>query len=119
LRKIVSVLLVGAAIPFAAVASPAQAGDGGAIAAGVLGGLAAGTIVGIAATTPRYGPPPPMYVGCYWTHGTPYWDGYGCARPGVRVSVPKLILRPLHQLRQLGDKAILRAQAGVGSAVGI
>ena len=53
MRKTVNVLLVSTALPFAAVWSPAKAGDGGAIAAGVLGGLAAGTIVGIAATTLR------------------------------------------------------------------
>jgi hypothetical protein len=84
-RRIVGVLLIATAIPLAAVPSTAHAGDGGAIAAGVLGGLAAGTIVGIATSTPHYGPPPPMYVGCYWTHGQPYWDGWGWVYPRVRV----------------------------------
>jgi len=85
LRRLVSVILVAAAISFAPVVTPAQAGDGGGVAAGLLGGLAAGTIVGLAVTTPRYPPPPPMYVGCYWTNGTPYWDGYGWVYPRVRV----------------------------------
>jgi len=43
------------------------------------------TIVGLAVTTPRYPPSPPMYVGCYWTHGSPYWGGYGWVYPRVRV----------------------------------
>jgi hypothetical protein len=85
LRKIFSVLLIMASLPLAAVTSPAHAGDGGAVAAGIFGGLAAGTLLGITATTPRYGPPPPMYVGCYWTHGSPYWDGYGWVYPRIRV----------------------------------
>jgi hypothetical protein len=85
LRKTVSVLLVTTSLSLATFAPPAHAGDGGAVAAGIFGGLAAGTLLGIAATTPRYGPPPPMYVGCYWTHGQPYWDGYGWIYPRVRV----------------------------------
>jgi hypothetical protein len=92
LRKTVSVLLVTASLPIAAIASPAHAGDGGAVAAGIFGGLAAGTLLGIAVTTPRYAPPPPVYVGpepvgCYWTHGRPYWDDYRTAwvYPRVRV----------------------------------
>jgi hypothetical protein len=76
--------------------SPAHAGDGGGVAAGIVGGLAAGTLLGIAASGPHYyGPPPPAYYGpppepvygpaCYWTRGQPYWDGYGWIYPRVRV----------------------------------
>ena len=65
LRKTVSVLLVTTSLSLATFAPPAHAGDGGAVAAGIFGGLAAGTLLGIAATTPRYGPPPPMYGWVY------------------------------------------------------
>jgi hypothetical protein len=96
MRKICSVLLLAAALPLSGLATtPAQAGDGGAVAAGIVGGLAAGTLLGIAASGPHYGPPPPVYVApepvygpsCYWTHGRPYWDGYAGAwvYPRVRV----------------------------------
>jgi hypothetical protein len=81
-----------------ALVIPAQAGDGRAIAAGVLGGLAAGAIIGGAAAQPRYyAPPPPAYVyepapvyaapACYWTRGEPVWDDYRgiWVRPRVRV----------------------------------
>ena len=49
MRRLVSVILVAAAISFALVATPAQAGYGGGLAAGLLVGLAAG----LAVTTPR------------------------------------------------------------------
>ena len=97
--------------PFAALAvlaiatfsspSASQAGNGGAVAAGLLGGFAAGAIIG-GATAPRpyyYGPPPayyappPAYVApepayapeCYWTRGEPVWNGYAWVRPRVQV----------------------------------
>jgi hypothetical protein len=83
LRNLYSVLSVTAAISVVGAIAPAHAGDGGAVAAGIIGGLAAGTLLGVAATAPP--PPPPMYVGCYWTHGQPYWDGWGWVYPRVRV----------------------------------
>jgi len=83
LRKLFSILSITTTISFAFVTAPAHAGDGGAIAAGIIGGLAAGTLLGVAVTAPP--PPPPMYVGCYWTHGQPYWDGWGWVYPRVRV----------------------------------
>ncbi len=50
---------LAAVASLAAPIAPAEAGDGGAIAAGVLGGLAAGAIIGSAvAPRPYYGPPP-------------------------------------------------------------
>jgi hypothetical protein len=81
--------------------STSQAGEGGAVAAGLLGGLAAGAIIG-SATAPRpyyYGPPPayyappPAYVApapaytpeCYWTRGEPMWNGVAWVRPRVQV----------------------------------
>jgi hypothetical protein len=44
-----------------AVAMPAQAGDGGAIAAGIIGGTALGVMVGAAAANSAPPPPPPGY----------------------------------------------------------
>ena len=97
MRKICAILLLSAALPLGnAAISPAHAGDGGGVAAGIVGGLAAGTLLGIAASGPHYyGPPPPAYYGpppepvysppCYWTRGRPYWDGYGWVYPRVRV----------------------------------
>jgi hypothetical protein len=86
---LVAVATMGAAI----VPVPAQAGNGGAVAAGVIGGLAAGAIIGGAvASQPRYYAPAPVYVAppparCYWTRGEPVWDGYRGAwvRPRVQV----------------------------------
>ena len=84
MRKILAVLLTTASVM--AVAPSAHAGDGGgALAAGLLGGIAAGTMIGIAASNPPP-PPAPIYpVSCYWTHGQPYWDGWGWVYPRVRV----------------------------------
>jgi hypothetical protein len=82
LRKLFKLLPIAAAIAFAAAVPPAHAGDGGAVAAGIIGGLAAGTLLGVAVASP---PPPPMYVSCYWAPGHPYWDGYGWVYPRVRV----------------------------------
>lgn len=84
-----------AAIGFYAVATPtpARAGDGGAVAAGVAGGLLGGLFLGSALAGPRYyepapeyvGPPPPSY--CYWTRGRRYWDDWRgvWVRPRIRV----------------------------------
>ena len=92
------VLVTAAAIGAAVIPAPAQAGNGGAVAAGVVGGLAVGAILGSAAAQPRYYAPPPAYVAepvyeaappprCYWTRGEPVWDGYRgiWVRPRVRV----------------------------------
>ncbi len=79
---------------------PAHAGDGGAVAAGIIGGLAAGAIIGSAvrppppvyyAPAPVYAPPPPVYVApaptCYYAPGAPVWDQWRGAwvRPQVQV----------------------------------
>jgi hypothetical protein len=61
--------------------APANARNGGAVAAGVLGGLAAGAIIGGAAASapPAYYGPGPAYVAgppCYWRRER-FWDGYG------------------------------------------
>ena len=82
------------------LATPSQAGNGGAVAAGLVGGLAAGAIIG-AATAPRYYGPPPAYYApppyaypapapayapeCYWTRGAPMWNGFAWVRPRVQV----------------------------------
>ena len=87
------IVLVAAATMAAALApAPAQAGNGGAVAAGVLGGLAVGAIVGSAAAQPRYYAPAPVYAAppppaCYWTRGEPVWDGYRgvWVRPRMQV----------------------------------
>ena len=102
LRKIVSVLLASAAIPFAAVSSPAQAGDGSAIAAGVLGGLAAGTIVGIAAPMGHRRRCMSAAIGLAVPHIG--MDTVGSIRAsGCASSHPKLVLRPYQQVRQPCD----------------
>jgi hypothetical protein len=96
-RKLVAIALV----TVLATAHPASAGDGAAVAAGVLGGLAVGGIIGSsAAPPPYYAPPPPVVVyeepeplysepasACYWTRGEPVWDAYRAAwvRPRVQV----------------------------------
>jgi hypothetical protein len=72
-RRLLAILLMTASV--IAVAPSAQAGEGGALAAGLLGGLAAGTMIGIAASNPYPPPPPPVYiapepVACYWTRGS-------------------------------------------------
>ena len=85
------VLVTAAAMGMATL--PAQARNGGAVAAGVIGGLAVGGLLGAAAAQqqPRYAPEP-VYVApppprCYWTRGEPVWDGYRGAwvRPRVQV----------------------------------
>lgn len=86
------VLVAAATMGAAIVPAPAQAGNGGAVAAGVIGGLAAGAIIGSAVAAPRYYEPAPVYVApppprCYWTRGAPVWDGYRgvYVRPRVQV----------------------------------
>ena len=88
------VLVAAATMAAAILPAPAQARNGGAVAAGVIGGLAAGALIGSAVAQPRYyGPAPaPVYVApppssCYWTRGEPVWDGYRGAwvRPRVQV----------------------------------
>lgn len=94
------VLVTAAAMGAAVLPAPAQAGSGGAVAAGVIGGLAAGAIIGSAVAQPRYYSPPPAYVAepapvyvapppssCYWARGAPVWDGYRgmWVRPRVQV----------------------------------
>src|SRR5262245_50428405 len=85
-------LVAAATMGAAILPAPAQAGNGGAVAAGVIGGLAAGAIIGsAAASAPRYYEPAPVYVAppprCYWTRGEPVWDGYRgvWVRPRMRV----------------------------------
>jgi hypothetical protein len=87
-----------AALGLAAVAAPqpAQARNGGAVAAGVIGGLAVGAIIGSAAARPYYGygygpgyyayGPGPVYYGpsCWWTRER-VWDGWGWRWRRVRV----------------------------------
>ena len=86
------VLVAAATMTAVVLPAPAQARNGGAVAAGVLGGLAAGAIIGSAAASqPRYYAPAPVYAepspSCYWTRGQPVWDGYRGAwvRPRVQV----------------------------------
>jgi len=64
----------------AATPAPAKAGDGGAIAAGVIGGLALGALAGSAAAgayapppSYAYAPPPPPPVRC-WREPREVWD---------------------------------------------
>ena len=85
------VALAGAAAIAASLApAPANAGDGGAIAAGVIGGLAAGAIIGGAAGGGYYGPGP-VYYGAYGPgpgcviRRERVWDGYGWRVQRVRV----------------------------------
>ena len=86
------VLVAAATMTAAVLPAPAQARNGGAVAAGVIGGLAAGAIIGSAVAQPRYYGPAPVYVAppppsCYWARGEPVWDGYRGAwvRPRVQV----------------------------------
>jgi len=82
------------ALTFSGASTPASAGNGGAVAAGVIGGLAAGAIIGSAAANanrgyyggpayvePVYGPPPRC-----WIERRDYVDPYGNIRVrNVRV----------------------------------
>jgi hypothetical protein len=83
-------------LPAVAAPQPAEAGHGGAVAAGVIGGLAVGAIIGAAAASgPYYGYGPGYYYadpayysygygGCYWTRQR-FWDGWGWRIRPVRV----------------------------------
>lgn len=55
LRKVV--IAAAAVLPLIGMQVPAQAGDGGAIAAGIIGGLALGGLAAAAAAQPRYAYP--------------------------------------------------------------
>ncbi len=84
MKKMILAAVTAASLAAAAVVAPApaQARDGGAIAAGVIGGLAAGALIGSAAANaapPAYYGPGPAYVAgppCYWQRQR-FWDGYG------------------------------------------
>jgi hypothetical protein len=76
-----------------AVSPPANAGDGGAIAAGILGGTALGFLAGTAAASPPPPPPPPVYYApvyaappprC-WYEPQQVWTGYAYVIQRVRV----------------------------------
>ena len=92
--KIVTALAAVATLGLTAVTAPqpAEARNGGAIAAGVIGGLAAGALIGAAVNGPYYGygpgyyygPAPVYYGGCYWTRQR-VWDGWGWHFRPVRV----------------------------------
>src|SRR5262249_54003796 len=74
--KTLAPLPVAATLGLAAVAAPqpAEAGHGGAVAAGVIGGLAVGAIIGAtAASGPYYGYGP----GYYYADPAYYSYGYG------------------------------------------
>jgi len=89
-------ILVSTSIAAGALASaslPAQAGDGGAVAAGILGGTALGFAAGAAAAS---APPPPYYYGpayygpayappprCWW-EPREVWNGYAYVVRQVR-----------------------------------
>jgi hypothetical protein len=81
------------ALTFSGASTPASAGNGGAVAAGVIGGLAVGAIIGSQAAAPRsyyggpgyvepvYGPPPRC-----WIERRDFVDPYGNLRVrNVRV----------------------------------
>ena len=93
-----SALALGlAASVVTAVAMPAQAGDGGAIAAGIIGGTALGIMAGAAAAGAAPPPPPPPYYApgpAYYAPGPRCWferrriwddDGDGYVVRRVRV----------------------------------
>jgi hypothetical protein len=83
MKKMILAAVTAATLAAASLVAPAPANarDGGAVAAGVLGGLAAGAIIGGAAASapPAYYGPGPAYVAgppCYWRRER-FWDGYG------------------------------------------
>jgi len=89
MMKTLSALATAGVIGMAAVAAPApaQAGNGGAVAAGVVGGLAAGAIIG-SAVAPHYGYAyyggPYAYSRCYNVRER-VWTSYGPRSRLVRV----------------------------------
>ena len=95
MMKTLNALAAAGVIAAAAVTAPwpAQAGDEGAIAAGVVGGLAAGAIIG-SAVAPRYGyayAPGPVYYGGPYAYSRCHlvrqkvWTNYGPRWRRVRV----------------------------------
>ena len=77
IRTVKNVLTVGVTLAALTAASlPADAGDGGAIAAGILGGTALGFLAGTAVASPPPPPPPPVY----------YAPVYARRRPRPRVA---------------------------------
>jgi hypothetical protein len=89
-------LALGVAAATLATASvPADAGDGGAVAAGVIGGMALGAIAGSAlagAAGPPPPPPPVYYAPVYapppprcWYEPQQVWTGYAYVIQRVRV----------------------------------
>jgi len=95
MRKLLIGLLITGSLCLTCAPRSAIAGSGE-VAAGVVGGLAVGTLFGAAVASPRYYPPAPVYVApapvyvapeCYWTRGSPVWDGYRGIwyRPRIQV----------------------------------
>ena len=96
MTKTLMAFAAAASIAVTAFAAPmsAQAGDGGALAAGVIGGLAVGTMIGAAAANNGpygYSPGPsysyygsPAYPSCYWQRQR-VWDGWGWRWTRMRV----------------------------------
>jgi hypothetical protein len=94
-RTLIALAAAGT-LGLAAVAAPqpAEARNGGAIAAGVIGGLAVGALIGAAANGPYYGYAPGYYAGpayygygyggCYWARQR-VWDGWGWRFRRVQV----------------------------------
>ncbi len=96
-RTVKNVLTMGVTLAALTAASlPAEAGDGGAIAAGILGGTALGFIAGTAVASPPPPPPPPVYYApvyvapppppprC-WFQPQEVWTGYAYVIQRVRV----------------------------------
>jgi hypothetical protein len=95
-RSIKNFLALGVtAAALTATSLPAQAGDGGAIAAGILGGTALGFIAGTAVASPPPPPPPVYYAPVYaapppppprcWFEPQEVWTGYAYVIQRVRV----------------------------------
>jgi MFS family permease len=92
MRKTLLAIAAAATLAVSSVAAPqhAQAGHGGAVAAGVIGGIAAGALIGGAlASQPRYyyyEPGPAYYYQprCYWTRER-YWNGWRWRSHRIRV----------------------------------
>jgi len=97
MSKTLVTFAAAASFAVAAFAAPtsAQAGDNGALAAGIIGGLAVGTMIGAGAANngPYYSPgysPGPVYYGgsayprCYMQRER-VWDGFGWRWTRVRV----------------------------------
>lgn len=86
MTKTLTALAAAATIGLAAVATPqpAEARNGGAIAAGVIGGLAVGALIGAAYGPGYYAAAPGYYGGCYWTRQR-VWDGWGWRFRRVQV----------------------------------